>query len=394
MGLDTYVLDAFKFGIWKASRFGSFFLKDVSLITVLLLIGGLVILTLGAEILVRGASALAVAARISPLVVGLTVVAFGTSAPELVVSLQSSLRGQPDMALGNVVGSNIFNILFILGVSALIIPLQVSQQLVRFDVPLMIGLSLLVAAMGWDGAIGRWDGLVLTGGLIAYTSWGIVQSRKEQQAIQQEYAQEFGDGSAPKTPGKLILNLVFVILGLGLLILGSRWFTDAAITIARQIGISELVIGLTIVSAGTSLPEVATSVLAAYRGERDIAVGNAIGSNLFNMMGVLGVSAVVSGSGVAVSEAALEFDIPVMIAVAIACLPIFFTEHLIARWEGGLFLGYFCAYTIYLILSEIYPELTRTFAAIMFGFVIPLTVITLLVTVVRAFRRPSKQAHS
>lgn len=362
--------------------------------TFLMLIGGLVVLTLGAEILVRGASALAVAARISPLVVGLTVVAFGTSAPELVVSVQSSLRGQPDIALGNVVGSNIFNVLFILGVSALIIPLQVSQQLVRFDVPLMIGLSLLVAVMGWDGTIGRWDGLFLTGGLIAYTSWGIMQSRKEQEAIQQEYAQEFGDGLKTNTTGKLFLNLGLVIGGLVLLILGSRWFTDAAITIARQIGISELVIGLTIVSAGTSLPEVATSVLAAYRGERDIAVGNAIGSNLFNMMGVLGIAAVVSGPGVAVSAAALEFDIPVVIAVAVACLPIFFTEHLIARWEGGLFVGYFCAYTTFLILSEINPHLTRTLFAIMFGFVIPLTILTLIVTVTRAIRSHQKDDRS
>jgi cation:H+ antiporter len=351
-----------------------------------MLLLGLAVLTAGAEILVRGASALAVAARISPLVVGLTVVAFGTSAPELVVSIHSSLHGNPDIALGNVVGSNIFNVLFILGISALIIPLRVSQQLVRFDVPLMIIVSVILFAMGWDGRVGLWDGLLLLSGLIAYTVWGIVQSRREQTAVLEEYAAEFGGPSTPATTGSLLLNVVLVIAGLGLLVLGSRWFTDAAIAIARNLGVSELVIGLTIVAAGTSLPEVATSIMAAIRGERDIAVGNVVGSNLFNIMAVLGISSIVSGEGVAVSPAALEFDIPVMIAVAVACLPIFFTGHLIARWEGALFLGYFVAYTTYLILGETSPAVSRTLGGIMSVFVLPLTVITLVIAVVRAFR--------
>jgi cation:H+ antiporter len=361
-------------------------------LTTLTLLGGIVVLTVGAEVLVRSASALAVAARISPLVIGLTVVAFGTSTPELVVSIQSSLRGQTDIALGNVVGSNILNVLLILGLSALIIPLRVAQKLVRADVPLMIGLSILVALMGWDGQIGLWDSLLLTAGLIAYTSWGIVQSRREQEAIKQEYAAEFGGASPQTSAGKLLLNVALVGLGLVLLVFGSHWFTDAAITIARELGISELVIGLTIVAAGTSLPEAATSVMAAIRGERDIAVGNAVGSNLFNIMGVLGLSGIVSSQGITVSETALYFDIPVMIAVAIACLPIFFTGHLIARWEGGLFLSYYFAYMAYIILAETNPAVTRTFAAIMFAFVLPLTIITLVATVVRAVRRPPEAA--
>ena len=351
-----------------------------------MLIAGLVVLTVGAEILVRGASALAVAAKISPLVVGLTVVAFGTSAPELVVSLQSTLRGQPDIAIGNVVGSNILNVLLILGISALIIPLRVSQQLVRFDVPLMIAMSVLMAVMAWDGAVDFLDGILLTGGLITYTWWGIKQSRKEQRAIQEEYAAEFGAEPNSGTLGDLVLNAVFVAVGLGLLVLGSRWFTDAAVTIARLLGVSELVIGLTIVAAGTSLPEVATSVMAAIRGERDIAVGNVVGSNLFNIMAVLGITSLFSGQGIAVSEEALSFDIPVMIAVAVACLPIFFTEHLIARWEGALFFGYYVAYTTYLVLSAMDAAFTRTYATIMLGFVVPLTVVTLVVAVIRALR--------
>lgn len=352
----------------------------------LLLIGGLIVLTIGAEFLVRSASALAAAARISPLVIGLTVVAYGTSAPELVVSLQSSLNDQPEIALGNVVGSNIFNVLFILGVSALIIPLRVAQQLVRFDVPIMIGLSFLVLAMSWDGRIGRFDGLLLAVGLIAYTTWGIVQSRKEQDAVKQEYAAEFGTVSPTTSWGSMLLQVIYLAVGLILLILGSRWFTEGAVTLSRAFGISEFVIGLTIVAAGTSLPEVATSVMAAIRGERDIAVGNVVGSNIFNIMGVLGISGIVAADGVAVSDAARNFDIPVMISVAVACLPIFFTGHSIARWEGALLLGYFFAYTAYLILAATSPEVTRTYGVIMFGFVVPLTAVTLAVTVFRWVR--------
>ena len=354
--------------------------------TTLSLLGGLVILTLGAEVLVRSASALAAAARISPLVIGLTVVAYGTSTPELVVSLQSSLRGQSDIALGNVLGSNIFNVLFILGVSALIIPLRVSQQLVRFDVPLMVGLSVLVGLMAWDGNIGRGEGALLVAGLLVYTIGGIWQSRREQEEVKQEYDAEFGQSSV-SGPGKVLISLALAIMGLFLLIVGSRMFTEAAITTARSFGVSELVIGLSIVAAGTSLPEVATSVMAAWRGERDIAVGYVVGSNLFNLMGVLGLSAVVGKGGIAVSDAALQLDIPVMIAVAFACLPVFFTGHLIARWEGGLFFAYFLVYTAYLIVAETTPEITRTFALIIGGIALPLTVVTLVVAVARVRKR-------
>lgn len=348
---------------------------------------GLAVLTIGAELLVRSASKLASAVGISSLVIGLTVVAFGTSAPELVVSLQSTLAGQPDVAIGNVIGSNIFNVLFILGVSALIVPLVVSQQLIRYDVPLMVGLSLLVLLFAFDGRIGRFDGLLLTVGLISYTLWAIWKSRKEQAVIKAEYEAEFGIEEKVSGYRGTLLNVALLFAGLGMLVLGSLWFVEAATSIARSLGISELVIGLTIVAAGTSLPEVATSVMAAIRGERDIAVGNVVGSNIFNIMGVLGISSLVSGDGVAVSDTALRLDIPVMIAVTIACLPIFFTGHLIARWEGGLFLAYYFAYTAYLVIAATVPTLTRTFSVVMLGFVIPLTVVTLAITVVRAIRR-------
>jgi len=353
---------------------------------ILILLAGLVILIVGAELLVRSASRLASAAGISPLVIGLTVVAFGTGSPELVIGVQSVMTGQSDVALGNVLGSNIFNVLFILGLSALIIPLQVSQQLIRFDVPLMVLLSCLVWLLAYDEVLGRYDGLFFVVGLVVYTVWAIIKSRKEEALIRAEYEAEFGVDEQNATRSRVLLNAGLLIVGLGLLILGSHWFVDSAVSIARQLGVSELVIGLTIVALGTSLPEVATSVMAAIRGERDIAVGNVVGSNLFNIMGVLGVASVVSPVGIPVSADAFQLDIPVMVATAVACLPIFFTGNTIARWEGALFFGYYCAYTAKIAISAAVPSLTRTFTMAMFGFVIPLTVITLGIGLFRALR--------
>lgn len=361
---------------------------------ILMLVLGLVVLTAGAELLVRGSSRLAIAMGISPLVVGLTVVAFGTSAPELVVSVQSALIGQPDVAIGNVVGSNIFNILFILGLSAMIVPLRVSQQLIRIDVPLMIGISILMFVMALDGTIGRLDGLMLASGMAGYTAFAIITSRREQSGIKAEYEAEFGETKEANRKGQFALNLVFVAGGLGLLVLGSHWFISSAIIIARALGVSELVIGLTIVAAGTSMPEVATSVMAAIRGERDIAVGNAVGSNIFNMLGVLGISSVVSPHGVNVTETALRMDIPVMIAVAVACLPVFFVGHVISRWNGVMFFAYYCAYTASFVIAETVPGFHRTYTVVLVGLVIPLTVIALLTGVVRSLRDNKALIHS
>jgi cation:H+ antiporter len=344
---------------------------------------GLVLLVVGAEALVRGASRLALAFGISPLVIGLTVVAFGTSAPELAVSVTSSLAGSADVAVGNVVGSNIFNVLFILGVSALIVPLVVAQQLVRLDVPLMIVASLLVVLFGRGGEVSRVEGLVLFAGIVAYTGFLIRQSRRETRPVTAEYAEAFGDG-ASKSRWHWLIDLALVVGGLLLLVLGARWLVAGAVAFARMFGVSELIIGLTIVAAGTSLPEVATSIVAAIRGERDIAVGNVVGSNLFNILCVLGLSAVVNPGGIPVSAGALRFDIPVMVAVAVACLPIFFTGHVIARWEGALFLGYYLAYLSYLILSATGHGLLGPFRVAMLGFVLPLTALTLAVVVARA----------
>lgn len=346
--------------------------------------GGLVLLVGGGELLVRGASRLAAAMQISPLVIGLTVVAFGTSAPELAVSIQAAMAGNADLALGNVVGSNIFNVLFILGASALIVPLVVSSQLVRRDVPVMIAASLLLLAFGWDGAINRVEGIFLFTGILLYTWWCVRQSRRESREVIQEFEQEWPSENQPSS--SLSINVMLIVVGLCLLGIGSTFLISGSVFVATSFGVSELVIGLTIVAAGTSLPEVVTSLTAAVRGERDIAVGNVVGSNIFNILCVLGVSSTIGPTGVAVSPSAMSFDIPVMIAVAVACLPIFVTGHLISRWEGALFLFYYVAYTIYLVLHATGHGILQDYSSVMLWFVLPLTAITLGLSLWRALR--------
>jgi len=348
----------------------------------LTLVGGLAVLTAGAEALVRGASRLALLAGISPLVVGLTVVAYGTSTPELVVSVKAALAGSPDIAAGNVVGSNVFNVLLILGVSALVAPLMVARQLVRLEVPVMIGASLLAWLLAADGRIGRGDGLVLTALIVAYTGWTIRRSRREVAARQEASAAP----ARPRGAGPVLSGLALVALGLLLLVAGGRWFVDGSVALARALGVSDLVIGLTIVAAGTSMPEVATSVVATLRGERDIAIGNVVGSNVYNLLGILGVSSLLAPGGLPVAKGLLDFDVPVMVAVAVACLPIFWTGYSIARLEGLVFLGYYAAYAAYLVLRSAEHDALPAFSAVMLGFALPLTALGIGVSLWRQWK--------
>jgi cation:H+ antiporter len=354
-------------------------------LTLVLFAVGLGLLIVGAEVLVRGASRLAAGVGVSPLVIGLTVVAFGTSSPEMAVSVSSALAGKADIAVGNVVGSNIFNVLFILGASALIAPLIVSRQLIRLDVPIMIGVSLLAILFGADGVISRLEGVILFAGIITYTVFLIVQSRRENKAqATDEFEKEYGE--KPKSGSSVLLNIVFIVVGLVLLVIGSRWLVDGAVAIARAIGVDDVVIGLTIVAAGTSLPEVAASIIASIKGERDIAVGNVVGSNIFNILAVMGLSSIVAPTGLPVPASIQNFDMPVMIAVALACLPIFFTGMEIKRWEGAVFLLYYVAYTVYLVFNATGHSALPVFSSIMLLFVVPITVLTLLITVFRDAR--------
>ncbi|MHB0776088.1 calcium/sodium antiporter [Halomonas sp. WWR20] len=359
----------------------------MTLSTLAYLVGGLILLVAGAEVLVRGAAKLAAQFGIPPLIVGLTVVAFGTSAPETAVSVQAALNGSGDLAIGNVVGSNIGNVLLILGLTALIAPLVVSRQLIRLDVPIMIAASFLTLGVAWDGALSKLDGAILFAGIIAYTAFLIVSSRRDKGACgNDDFTKEFGPQEPPK-PYAWLLNAGLVLGGLILLVGGSNLLVEGAVNLARVLGLSELVIGLTIVAVGTSLPELATSILAAMRGERDIAVGNIVGSNIFNLLCVLGLASLVSPLAITVSPNALAFDFPVMIAVAVACLPIFFTGYSINRWEGLLFLAYYAAYTAYLVLSSAEASFTETLGDAMLGYVIPLTAVTLLVIAASAWRK-------
>jgi len=352
---------------------------------VLLECAGLALLALGGELLVRGASRLAAWAQISSLVIGLTVVAFGTSAPELAIAVKSAYVGQADLALGNAVGSNICNVLLILGISALIAPATVSSRLLWVDVPVMIGVSAALFVAGLGGSLSRLEGIVFFLALVGYVVWTVRAGRHEPPEVIEEYEHEFA-AAKPRTRWGLLLHFGQIVVGLILLSVGADWMVDGAVTIARFLGVSELMIGLTVVAVGTSLPEVAATVVASLRGERNIAVGNIVGSNIFNILCVLGLAAAVSPDGLAISPTAMSFDIPLMIVVAAACLPIFFTGHRIARWEGAAFLAYYAAYVAYLILDAANEQMSRTLGVCILGFAVPLTFITIAVGTVRYAR--------
>lgn len=343
------------------------------------------LLVAGAEMLVRGAGRIAIAAGITPLVIGLTVVAFGTSAPELAVTVAAAARGTADLAVGNVVGSNIMNILLILGISAVVTPLVVRRRVIHFDVPVLIAVSVVVILLALNGRVTRIEGFLLVAAGIGYTAFLIQTSR---------VSEPKGPASRWRVRGRrrrLALDVVLSLVGLGMLVLGSHWLVDAARDIAVLLGISELAIGLTVVSIGTSLPELATSVVAGLRGQRDMAVGNIIGSNLMNLLVVLGAAAAVSPAGLAVTRAAIEFDLPIMLVVTAACLPIFYTGRGIGRWEGGAFLAWFLAYTSYvLLIASGHEELHLLRHALLF-FALPLSLVTLALCVIRV--RARGEAH-
>jgi cation:H+ antiporter len=356
---------------------------------ILFFIVGLIVLIFGADLLVRGASRLAAAFGVSPLVIGLTIVAIGTASPEVAVSLQAAANGQGDLTLGNVLGSNIFNILFILGITALVAPIVIAEQLIRKDAPIMLAVSLLTLGLAFNGNISALDGAILLLGVIAYTVFALRQSQQESKAVQNEYAQEFAV-QEPRTIKSITLNIFLILVGLGLLVLGSNWLVDSAVQIAKVLGVSELVIGLTIVAIGTSLPEVATSIIAVLKKESDIAVGNAVGSNIFNLLGVLGLGALFAPDGISVSQRVMQFDLPVMVFVALVTLPIFYIDSRISRMEGALLFGYYVLYVTYVVLQASNNSMLPVMILFIKVFV-PITFITLVVFVVRSSRSMAKK---
>jgi len=308
---------------------------------VLYLVGGLVMLFIGAEGLIRGSSNLAIKIGITPLVVGLTVVAFGTSTPELVVSLKAALLGNSTISLGNVVGSNVANIALILGVAALIRPLDVHSKVIMREIPIMIGISLLLLLLLIDGELGFIDGLVFVSGILTYTFVNVWMARKEKSP---EVDSEFKEGLKSKLG--IPVSIVLMILGLGLLIIGADLFVQSAVAIAKMFSVSDAIIGLTIVAIGTSLPELITSIVASYKKESDIAIGNVVGSNIFNILGILGITALI----IPISSVGISYiDLGVMLVTAIILFPLSRSGFSISRMEGALLLAGYAGYIYYLI---------------------------------------------
>jgi cation:H+ antiporter len=286
--------------------------------------------------------------------------------------------------LGNVVGANIYNVLFILGLCALITPLGVAPQLIRFDVPLMIASALLLLAVTLDGNLGPLEGAVFLGAIVIYTVYVILQSRREKKEVTEEYARETEETVHPDH--RYWLHLLLIVVGIGLLGYGSDLLVEGAVAIAQSLGVADVLIGMTVVTIGTTSPELSASLVAAFKGAKDIAVGNIVGSNIFNILCVLGAGALVAPGGIGVDEAMLSFGIPVMTAVCIACLPIFFAGQAVNRLDGARFLLYFVIYLGFLILWELGYSGFRLRNVLIF-LVAPITVVAVTVSVYREIKR-------
>jgi cation:H+ antiporter len=305
------------------------------------IVASLVLLYFGAEGLVRGSASLALRLGLTPLVVGLTVVAMGTSMPEVLVSVKAAMQGRGDLAVGNVVGSNIFNIGVILGLTALLSPMKVQFQLIKIDSPIMVAVSLGLVALLWDGAISRVEGAVLLTGLIIYVAGNVwIARRTATKGVENEFAE-----GVPARSGSVLLDVLFILGGLGVLVLGARLLTDNSVALARAFGVSEAVIGLTIVAAGTSVPELAASIVAAMKKEPDIALGNVIGSNIFNILGILGVASLVAPLS---APDISRFDMWSMVGIAAVLVPMLWTSMKLTRAEGALLFAAYCGYVYFL----------------------------------------------
>ena len=342
---------------------------------------GLLLLLIGAELSVRAAVSLATTLRVRPLLIGLTFVAFGSSAPQMAVGLQAAFTASADIAVGSVVGSNIFNVLVTLGLCALVIPLRITRQLVRLEIPLMIAASALVLALSWNAVLGALDGVILLSGLLIYLLTVLRQSG-------QRFAYRPSSGTEhSRTMGQVLLRLGALLGGIACVGLGSHLLVAASVVIALDLGLSERIIGLTVIAVSTSLPALTTSLIAALRGERDIAVGNVIGSNLFNLLGVLGITALIAPVPLSVSPNALAFDIPVMLGVAALCLPLFYSGYRITRAEGLMLLGLYLAYGLHIVAFTTGMPLAEKLERLMIQFVLPVFALIVLFNTLKAWRR-------
>lgn len=317
---------------------------------------GLAALIIGAEMLVRGGSRLAAALGIPPIIVGLTVVSIGTSMPELAVGVLAAAEGNGSLAVGNIAGTNTFNLLFILGLSALLRPLSMQMRTVRFDLPVMTGAALLLWLLAADGVLVRGDGAVLVTAAIVYSALVIHTSRRESRPVQDEFVGEYSDdhGDAPPVSGRrrLTWDTALLVIGIAVVVIGAEWLVDGAVGIARDFGVSDAFIGLTVVAIGTSAPELVTTVISTIRNQRDIAVGNLLGSSIYNILLILGITALVPAHGLGLESDLVRVDIPVMVAVALACVPIFISGRRVSRLEGAAMVAAYVGYLAFLLLTQ------------------------------------------
>ncbi|WP_122754803.1 calcium/sodium antiporter [Pseudomonas viridiflava] len=338
---------------------------------------GLLLLLIGAELSVRSAVHLAALFKIRPLIIGLTVVAMGTSAPQMAVSLQAAFSDNTDIAVGSVIGGNIFSVLVILGLCALVTPLRVARQVLRVDIPLMIGACLLVIALSLTGEFSKFDGVLLLAALLLCLFIVVRQGG---------HAPRHGHADTTEKP-RALMRIAMLAGGLLLLTSGGHLLVDASVVIAINLGLSERIIGLTVIAIGTSLPALMTSLIAAMRGERDIAVGNVIGSNLFNLLGVLGLTALVAPVPLTISPNALVFDLPIMLGVAILCVPLFYSGYRIDRVEGLFLLSLYLTYGLHLVSISTGMLLAERLEGMVLRFIVPLLGIIVAFGTVRAWRR-------
>jgi len=325
------------------------------LMAFLAILVGFVLLVWSADRFVEGAAATATYAGMPPLLIGMVIVGFGTSAPEMVVSAIAALEGNPALALGNALGSNIVNTALILGVTALVAPIAVQSKIVQREIPLLFGIGLLVGGLLWNSALSRVEAIVLLAGFFLLVGWSIfsaLRSRGQGDALETEFSDELAEHAMP------IRKAVFWLLaGLVLLIISSRILVWGAVSIAESLGISDLIIGLTIVALGTSLPELAASVIAARKGEHDIAIGNVVGSNMFNLLAVIGIAGVINPMTTIAAEV-MSRDWPVMMGLTLALFVMaygFRGPGRINRWEGSLLLVAFAAYNSWLVATVVSP---------------------------------------
>jgi cation:H+ antiporter len=315
-------------------------------------VAGLIMLIVGSELLVGGGSRLAGRLGIPPIVVGLTVVSIGTSMPELAVGVVAAREGSASLAVGNIAGTNVVNLMLILGLSTLIRPLSMQMRTLRFDLPMMSVAALLLWALTFRGTMTRLDGLILLLGAIAYTAVVVRTSRQDSQQFAAELSTESAETGHRSGAGRISRDAAQLVGGIVIIVVGADWLVDGAVGMARAFGVSDALIGLTIVAIGTSAPELVTTIVSTVRGERDIAIGNLLGSSVYNIVLVLGITCLAAPRALQLEPALVCIDIPIMVAATLVCVPIFISGRRVSRAEGGAMVGAYLAYLTFLLTTH------------------------------------------